>query len=58
MVGLKGLKGQGSVVETLEIKEVNGRIFIKVKSIVNSEIGWITDSFIGKKVKKSKTQTK
>ena len=45
-------KCQGAIVELLEITNVNGRVFLKVKPVVNSESGWITDSFVGKNVKK------
>ncbi len=31
----QGLKGQGSVVKLLEIKKVNGRIFLKIKTVVS-----------------------
>lgn len=48
----QGLKCQGAIVELLEIKNVDGRIFLKIKSVVNSKVGWITDSFVGRKVKK------
>lgn len=47
----QGLKCQGSIVELLEVKNVNGRNFLKIKSVVNSEEGWIADSFVGKKIK-------
>jgi hypothetical protein len=53
----QGLKCQGSVVKVLEIKEVSGRTFLKVYSVVNSKVGWITDSFIGRKFDKSKCET-
>lgn len=47
----KGLKCQGAIVELLEITKVNGRNFLKIKSVVNLKEGWITDSFVGKKIK-------
>lgn len=50
----QGLKCQGAIVRAVEVKNVNGRTFIKVKSIVNSGEGWITDSFVGNKFPKSK----
>lgn len=50
----QGLKCQGAIVELLEIKNVDDRIFLKVKSVVNSKVGWITDSFVGRKTKKGK----
>lgn len=53
----QGLKCQGSVVRALEIKQVRGRTFLKIKSVVNSKIGWITDSFVGKGFKKAKCKT-
>ncbi len=52
----EGLKCQGSIVELLEIKKVDGRTFLKIKAVVNSEIGWITDSFVGRKVKNKNPQ--
>jgi len=48
----QGLKCQGAIVVLLEIKNVDGRVFLKVKSVVNSKVGWITDSFVGRKTKK------
>ena len=49
-----GKKCQGAVVRLLEINEVEGRMFLKVQSIVNSNIGWITNSFVGKQFKRSR----
>lgn len=46
----RGLKCQGARVKLLEIKNVNGRNFLKIKSLVNLKEGWITDSFVGKKI--------
>ena len=48
----QGLKCQGAIVELLEIKNFDGRVFLKVKSVVNFKVGWITDSFVGRKTKK------
>ena len=44
-----GLQCQGSIVKVLKVKRVSGRTFLKIKSVVNSKIGWITDSFVGRK---------
>lgn len=46
----QGLKCQGSVVKVIEVKKTGGRVFLKVQSVVNSKTGWITDSFVGRKV--------
>jgi len=53
----QGLKCQGAVVKLLEIKKISGRTFLKIKSVVNSKIGWLTDSFVGKKFNKTKCKT-
>ncbi len=53
----QGLKCQGAVVRTLEIRKFKGRIFLKIKSVVNSKIGWITDSFVGKKFSESECES-
>ncbi len=45
----QGLKCQGSVVKLLEIKIVNNKVYLKIIAIVNPTIGWITDSFVGRK---------
>ena len=45
----RGLHCQGSVVKVLQVKRLGGRTFLKVKSVVNSKVGWITDSFVGRK---------
>ena len=50
----QGLKCQGTVVIAKEIQNVKGRVFIKVETIIGSQEGWITDSFIGRKFDKSK----
>lgn len=39
----------GSVVITLDIRIIGERTHIKIESVVNGTIGWITDSFVGKK---------
>ena len=44
-----GLKCQGSIVELLEIKQVDGKTYLKIKTIY-SDVGWVTDLFLGKKV--------
>ena len=36
-----GLQCQGSIVKVLKVKRVSGRTFLKIKSVVNSKIGWI-----------------
>ena len=43
---------QGSVVAALEIRVVGDRTHIKIETIVGGTIGWITDSFVGKKFDK------
>jgi hypothetical protein len=53
----KGLRCQGSVVGVVQIMRMSGRTFIKVYSVVNSKVGWITDSFVGRKFDKSKCKT-
>ena len=40
---------QGAVVAALDVRTIAGRTHIKVESVVNGTIGWITDSFVGKK---------
>ncbi len=40
---------QGAVVATLEIRNIGGRAHVKIESIVNGTIGWITDTFVGNK---------
>lgn len=52
----QGLKCQGAIVRLLEKENINGRVFLRIKSIVNSSVGWITDSFIGKKFSKRKCE--
>lgn len=47
----QGLKCQGSVVKVVEVKKIGGRTFLKVQSVVNSKTGWVTDSYVGRKVK-------
>lgn len=39
----------GSVVAALEIRVIDDRTHIKIKTIVGGTTGWITDSFVGKK---------
>lgn len=51
------LKCQGSVVRVLKFKKDSGRTFLKVYSVVNSKVGWITDSFIGRKFDKRKCES-
>jgi len=53
----QGLGCQGSVVRAIETKNVEGRIFIKIKTIVGSNTGWVTDSFIGKRFNRAKCKT-
>jgi len=50
----QGLKCQGTVVKLLKRKSINGRAFFKIKSVVNSKVGWIADSFVGRKTKTRK----
>ncbi len=40
---------QGAIVAALEVRTTGGRTHIKIESVVNGTIGWITDSFVGKK---------
>ena len=47
----QGLQCQGAVVTVKGTKIVSGRTFYQIESVVNGSIGWITDSFIGKKAK-------
>jgi hypothetical protein len=41
----------------LEIREFKGRTHIKIKTIVNSTIGWTTDSLVGKKFCESECES-
>lgn len=50
----KGLKCQGAVVKALETTHASGRTFIKIKSVVGSQIGWITDLFVGRRFDRAK----
>jgi hypothetical protein len=43
---------QGSIVAALEIRVVGDRTHIKIETIVGGTIGWITNSFVGKKFDK------
>lgn len=45
----QGLKCQGAVVKAQEVRSYNGRTLIKVKSVVGSQTGWITNSFVGRR---------
>ncbi len=45
---------QGAVVAALDIRTIRGRTHIKIESVVNGTIGWITDSFVGKKFDKNR----
>ncbi len=48
----QNLRCQGSVVELLELKIDDNKLYLKVKSVVGSKTGWITDSFVGRKTTK------
>jgi hypothetical protein len=48
------MKCQGSVVGVVKVMRMSGRTFIKVYSVVNSKVGWITDSFVGRRFDRSK----
>ncbi len=50
----KGLKCEGAVVKVLDTVKMGGREYIQIQSVVNSKVGWITDSFVGKKVTQGK----
>jgi hypothetical protein len=45
----QGLRCQGSVVIVREQQTVSGRDFVKVETVVGDQVGWITDSFVGRK---------
>ncbi len=40
---------QGSIVAALEIRVIGDRTHVRIETIVGGTIGWITDSFVGKK---------
>ncbi len=44
----QGLSCQGAVVVVLESRQVEGRTFYHVASIVRGDDGWVSDSFIGR----------
>ena len=44
----QGLKCQGAVVVEEERSTVDGRVNIRVTSVVNGATGWVTDSFVGR----------
>lgn len=44
----RGLKCQGAVVFIRDSRVVSGRQFYKVETVVGSQTGWLTDSFIGR----------
>lgn len=47
----QGMQCQGAIVELLQLKIVDGGLYLKIKSTVNSTTGWVTDSFVGQKAK-------
>lgn len=49
----QGLECQGSVVIAREVRTVGGRTFVKVETVVGSQVGWITDSFVGRRFERS-----
>jgi len=53
----QGLKCQGTVVRVLEIKSIEGRTFLRIRTVVNSKTGWISDSFVGRKFNRVKCKT-
>lgn len=44
----QNLKCQGAIVELLDTTELDGKVYLKVQSVVNGKVGWITDSFVGR----------
>ncbi len=45
----QGLKCQGAVVIVREVRQARGRTFVRVETVVESQIGWVTSLFIGRK---------
>ena len=46
----QGLRCQGAIVRLQDSYDYKGRIALKVESIVNGQVGWLLDSFVGKAV--------
>ena len=49
----RGLKCQGSIVIIRDSRTVSGRKFYKIETVVGSQTGWVTDSFIGRRFDRS-----
>ena len=50
----QGLRCQGSVVKVLARGSRSGRTLLQIESVVNGQVGWITDSFVGRAFPRSK----
>lgn len=44
----RGLRCQGSVVIAREVRNVRGRVFVRIQTVVRGDFGWFTDSFVGR----------
>lgn len=53
----QGLRCQGAVVKALETKSIGGRTYIRIKTVVGSTSGWITDSFVGRSFNRAKCKS-